>query len=106
MRRTRTGAFSIEDIFVGCVALIAAVVCALALLDVPAATATRGVSYTDFVRAPTLEQPALPETEAVTPPRFANRPAADQRTTELAAATVCSPVAQEELQRLLALCRG
>jgi hypothetical protein len=105
MRQRSIGALRIEDVFIGCVALIAAVVCALALFGVPTATATRGVSYTDFVRAPAALQPAVPEAEAVAPPQFVKRPA-DQRATEMAVANACSPGAQAELQRLRALCGG
>jgi hypothetical protein len=100
--------FPYEDLVAGCVALVAAVVCALALFDVPAATATRGVSYADFVRAPTIERP-LPATvpvEQTDRPRVADLPLEIPASDLVMLPNACSPDTRAELQRLLDLCQG
>ncbi len=108
MPRNAIRVFFHEDLTAGLVALVAVSVCALALFDVPAASATRGVSYTEFVRAPAVEVPAEPVLTPAAPdrPRMAELPL-EVPAAELAVMPLsCSPDTRAELQRLLALCRG
>lgn len=105
--QSSTRSFPYEDLVIGCVALVVAVVCALALFGVPTATDTRGVSYTEFVRAPTIEVPVVVTPIPVQRPRVAELPLEPPASNlGVVMPLTCSPDTQAELHRLLDLCQG
>ena len=110
LRDIKFSGFPYEDALAAIVALIAVVVCAVALFGAPSA---RGVSYSSFVRdQPAQGVPAPAQLERDDALRVAGETVTTSGDAESSADGFdarphsCSPDTRAELQRLLNICRS